>query len=292
MSSIVKLENNDIQISVSSMGAELISLLKKDTNKEYMWEGNPDIWGGRSPVLFPIVQSIHESTLSVNGRPTTMGNHGFARKSEFELETKTDQLLVYVLRSSEETLKEYPYHFELRLKYSLDQAKVKIHYEVKNTDSDNIYFQLGTHPGFVCPIDEELEVKDYTISFNKDETLPRYYCDENNYIIHDKKGNMLRGKEFPLNHPMFYEGAHIFKHVQSDTVTLASRKNGQFVELSAKNFPYLGIWQKKDAPFICIEPWYGIGDMDNYEGEFKDKEMMVNLDKGKTFEAQLHIRVG
>lgn len=286
------LNNGIISIAVKSLGAELSSLKKAGQAHEYMWTGNPEYWTGQSPVLFPIVGSVQNETTEINGQAYTFKNHGFARRQEFKLIKKLDNKLVFSLTENEETLKSYPFKFELRLTYTLIEAEVQITYEIRNTDSQEIYFQLGTHPGFNCPLEEGLSLSDYFLEFSNLESSKRYFVNEGNLNIAGKEQILFNDSNtLPLNHELFYEGALIFRDLKSTSVELKSHKGHRSLRMSWFNFPYMGIWQPRNAPFLCIEPWHGLGDSDTYPVPFKNKEMMVSLPPNETFHAAITIEI-
>lgn len=288
---ITTISNEHITIEVNTLGAELWSLKKTGEDYEYLWQGNPEYWTGRSPVLFPIVGACIHSEMKVDGELYPIGNHGFSRKTEFQLIQSDDSKLVYQLVSNEDTLKMYPFKFDLRLTYTLEGSQVIIGYEVINTDHNEIYFQIGTHPGFNVPMDEGLNFDDYYISFDVEESARRHFFDGDNLLVTNKDEDGLKGRQMALKHELFYEGATIFRGINSKELILKSDKGQRQVKLSYDKFSYLGVWQMKDAPYVCIEPWTGISDPDNYTGEFKDKEMMMSLDVGKDYSCYLAIEI-
>ncbi|MGL1891606.1 MAG: aldose 1-epimerase family protein [Spirochaetaceae bacterium] len=288
---ITKIQNDKVSIEVNSIGAELWSLKKSGDDLEYLWQGDGTYWTGRSPVLFPNVGAVKGNKMKVDGVEYPLGNHGFPRKAEFELIEGTETKLVYSYKSNDESLKMYPFRFELILSYSLNDKGVSIDYTVKNLDTKEIYFQLGTHPGFNCPLDSELKFDDYYIEFNKSEDSRRLFFDQDNLTITNKDEDGLNGNKMPLKHETFYEGAAIFKDINSNEIALKSDKGSRFVKLSFNKFPALGVWQKPDAPYICLEPWHGISDDDNYTGDFKDKSMIITLDKAKEYNCEMTIEI-
>lgn len=288
---ISKIQNSNISIEVNSLGAELWSLKKTDSDFEYLWQGDKAYWSDRSPVLFPIVGAVKNSTYKNDGIEYSLGNHGFAKKAEFELLDQSDSTLIYSLRSNDEIIKMYPFKFELILSYSLKESTVLISYTVKNLDTKEIYFQLGTHPGFNTPLDSELKLNDYYIEFNKPENAKRLFFGEGNLTVTNKEEDGLNGQKMDLNHETFYQGAAIFKSINSNELTLKSDKDSRFVKLSFNKFPALGVWQKPDAPYICIEPWHGISDDDDYTGEFKDKAMIITLEPSKNYDCFMTIEI-
>ncbi|MCF0174293.1 MAG: aldose 1-epimerase family protein, partial [Bacteroidales bacterium] len=148
---IRSIENGRIRLTVSDSGAEIISALDKKTRRELVWCGDPAWWKRHTPVLFPIVGSIWENTMRVDGKEYHMSQHGFARDMDFTCIEETENSLAYELKSNEETLSKFPWKFTLRLIHSLDGSRVITRWEVTNDDSTDMYFQIGGHPAFNMP---------------------------------------------------------------------------------------------------------------------------------------------
>lgn len=288
---ISTLSNEKISIAVNSIGAELWSIKKVNDAFEYLWQGDEAYWTGRSPVLFPNVGAVKNSVTRVDGVTYPLGNHGFPKKEEFKLLESSEDTLVYEYRYNGESLKMYPYRFALQLAYTLVDTTVAIGYTVRNLDNKTIYFQLGTHPGFNCPMNDDLAFSDYYLEFNESEKSRRLFFDAANLLISNKETEGLDGNTFELSHDLFVEGACIFRDIKSTSITLKSDKDSRAVTLSFNKFPYLGVWQKHGAPYVCIEPWHGISDLDTYTGEFKDKEMIIALEKKEEYLCRLDITI-
>jgi galactose mutarotase-like enzyme len=287
------LKNNIFSVEISKAGAELTSFKNLQNSCEYIWNGDKSYWSGHSPVLFPIVCAANNSTIKVDGNDYKIGNHGFARKSDFELVEETDCKAVYRLSYSEATLAMYPFKFDLYLIYTLEENRLKIEYKVDNVDDKDIYFQIGTHPGFNCPIDNSGKFEDYYIEFQCEENLERLYMNDSNVLIKGKseKIALINNNVLPLTHDLFNEGALVFKNLKSAKVVLKNDKTDKKVILSYEDLPHMGIWQPKNAPFICIEPWHGLADEDGFNGEFKEKELIVSLKKGNSYKCSYTIEV-
>jgi galactose mutarotase-like enzyme len=209
-----------------------------------------------------------------------------------ELVDAGDTVAVFKLTFNEETLTQYPYKFDLFITYTLEGNKLEVKYKVDNIDDKDIYFQIGTHPGFNCPIDQDDQFEDYYLEFEKEETLERFFMDKTNVVISGKSEILIKNsKILPLTHELFYDGALVFKKINSNKVTLKSKKSDKNVVLSYENLPTMGIWQPKNAPFVCIEPWYGLADTDNYTGEFKDRDRMIHVKQGESFECLYVIEI-
>lgn len=289
---MIGLKNEKISVQVDTLGAELGSMKNLETGYEAIWQGDAAFWTGHSPVLFPLVGWLNNGVLRCEGQEYTMGNHGFARRSTFEVVRSSDVQAVFRLSSNEETLKMYPYAFQLDLTYTLAGTQLTIDYQVTNSDQKPIYFLLGTHPAFNCPFEQGEALTDYYVEFEKKETLDRYFATSANTILVERKEPVLQDENIlELTPEMFYEGAYIFKNVKSSAITLKSKKSEGFIKVSYENFPYMGIWQPKDAPFICLEPWHGIGDAVDFNGTIDEKEMIVKLETGKTWYSKLVIEM-
>ncbi len=286
------LKNDVAVVEIKKAGAEIVSFKSLVNDTEYVWDGNENIWGSHAPVLFPLVCAVVNNEIRVDGKTYEIGNHGFAKFSDFEVVEANDTTAVFKLAYSEKTLAMYPFKFTLYITYTLNGNKLETKYKVENVDDKDIYFQLGTHPAFNCPLDKEDQFEDYYLEFDEEETLERFFMNAGNCIISGKSEVLIENsKVLPLTHELFYDGALVFKKINSKKVTLKSKKSAKNVVVSYENLPTMGIWQKKDAPFVCIEPWYGLADTDNYTGEFKDRDRIIQLKQNESFEASLNIEV-
>ena len=283
--------NECLKVTVKSSGAELISIKNTFTNKEYLWQGDPEFWGRRAPILFPIVGKVNANKYKIDGETYNLPQHGFARDMHFERIDQQDNTLTYLLKSTEDTLKVYPFKFELTVTYKLEKNKVIVSYEVKNTDDKNIWFSIGAHPAFNCPLEANEQFSDYYLEFEKSENDSS--CVLENGLITEKKIPVLNNtKVLPLSTELFDSDAVIFKDIRSSVVKLKSQKSGHQVALDFTGFPYLAFWSKKGgAPFVCIEPWYGIADKVDYSGDFKEKDGIKSLAKGKIFKSEYSIEI-
>lgn len=278
---MINLENDSIKVSIKEVGAELASLFSKKTNLEYLWNADEKHWPRHSPVLFPIVGGLIDDKFKHNGNEYALMKHGFARDTAFELESKTDTEATYVLKSSEETLKQYPFPFELRHTYKVAGDAVSLTYNVKNTGSEKMFFSVGAHPAFNCPLVEGTDFTDYYLEFEKTENSDQWTLDGN--ILVAPVPYFKDQKTLPLKPELFYNDAVIFKDLKSEYIDIKSEKTPHFVRYTFKGFPYMGIWNAKDAPFVCIEPWCGIPDGKDHDQNIANKEGIIALEPGETF---------
>lgn len=282
MKTVIK--NTFLTATINSFGAELCSLKNKE-NKEYIWEGNPDFWGKHSPLLFPIVGTLKNNSYQYNEIEYHLSRHGFARDMDFELVDKKENSVTFSIQSSEETLKVYPFIFELQIIYTLDKNSLNIEYKVMNNGKSKMPFSIGAHPAFALPGNFE----NYAIQFEKEESL-EYYLLENDLISNKTKTLELQNKLVPLNYQLFKNDALIFKTLESNSVTILENSNPK-LRVNFNNFPSLGIWTKMNAPFLCIEPWFGYSDTNENSGNLFEKEGIQILEENKTFRSEFSIEI-
>ncbi|WKL43660.1 aldose 1-epimerase family protein [Flavobacterium sp. ZE23DGlu08] len=282
MTTIIK--NSVLTAEIKHFGAELISL-KTNLNKEYIWEGNPDFWGKHSPILFPIVGTLKKNSFHHNGMEYHLSRHGFARDMEFELIDATENSATFSIQSSDETLKVYPFEFELHLIYTLEENNLSIVYKVINKGKSTMPFAIGAHPAFALPN----QFENYAVAFEKEESL-EYYLLENDLISNKTKQLEVHNKQIPLTYDLFENDALIFKTLQSDSLTILENEN-PILRVHFKDFPSLGIWTKMNAPFLCIEPWFGYSDTNENSGNLLEKEGIQILKADETFHSKFSIEI-
>ena len=286
------LKNTQICICVDSFGAELKSLKKIETDTEYMWDAKPEYWKRTSPVLFPIVGSLNQGVFRYGQKEYSMSQHGFARDMEFEFLEQTEDALKFVLSANEETKTKYPFDFVLELGYRLDENHLVVSWKVKNRDSKEMYFSIGGHPAFLCPLDNKGIQTDYKLSFDTDDKITAA-------IIGNGGTLSERTKEYPLNHGMmditadlFDMDALIIENNQAHKVSLCNPEGQPYLTVSF-DAPLFGLWSptKKNAPFVCIEPWYGRCDRETFTGDLSEREWGNTLAPGEEFYAEYTITV-
>lgn len=267
---MVVLKNDRIYMEIAKLGAEIRSI-KLDGN-DILWNGDENFWSGTAPVLFPICGGLRDDKYTIGGKEYTMFKHGFARDSVFELEEQGCNFATLILRSNEETLKQYPWEFEFRVTFSLRGADVDVFYSVKNLTDKKMYFSVGAHEAYACPEG----VEDYDIIFPQKETLNA--CDlDGNLIAHSTTPIIKETHTLPLYDKYFDIDALVFKDVKSRSATLRNRKTGRAVTVDFPGFDYLLLWKKPLAGYICIEPWCGIPAMTDDGYAFEEKEGMIKL---------------
>lgn len=290
-SMIHAIENEHLKLSVRSSGAEMISLRDKWNDLEYIWQGDPEHWARRAPVLFPIVGKLTDHKYVAEGKEYVLPQHGLARNLIFNLEEEKPLSLKWKLETAEETLKDYPYRFELLITYILQDRTVTTVYEVKNQDDKDIYFSIGAHPGFNIPVYDYESFEDYYIEFEKAETSKRHLL-KDGLFTGETEDLLNNSKTLDLNYKLFEQDAIVLKDHKSRRLCLKSQKSGYRLDLVFDGFPYLGIWSPGDgAPFICLEPWHGIADTVDSSRDFTRKEGIIRLPKGETFTTRFSFHI-
>lgn len=287
------LKNDVLTVTVKDHGAELSSIRKGSV--EYLWQADPAFWGRHSPVLFPIVGSVWEKRYRVDGKEYELGQHGFARDMDFVMVSSSDTEVRYRLESSEETLAKYPWPFVLEIAYRLHDNKLDVIWEVMNPGSGDMYFQIGAHPAFNYPDYDPEKPERGFFSFNRSEGLECVRIKEKGCVDAETKYPL----EIPENGllPVTREtfdaiDTIMLQDSQIRRVALHRTDGSPWLALSF-DAPVTGIWSPptKNAPFICIEPWYGRCDRAGYEGEYKDKDWINRLSPAEKFSSVYTIEI-
>lgn len=285
------LANDHLRVEISTHGAELQSIYNKHTKLEYLWNGNPEYWAKRSPVLFPIVGELKDGMYTHKGSTYRMGRHGFARDHTFVVSDHGEHTVTFTLTHTPETLRIYPFTFDFSIQYTIDDNRLYVVYEVQNTGNENMYFSVGGHPAFNLPLAENTDFDDYYIAFSQVENAARYPLSPEGLIINEPIDMLHNAETLPLRREMFYQDALVFKDLQSASITVESDKTDRGFTFFFEEFPYVGLWTKKDANFLCIEPWCGIADNQYATGELSEKEGIMVIEPGEFFERQWSVEV-
>lgn len=265
---MVILDNGNIHVEISRLGAEIRRVTV--AGEERFWNGDSRFWDGVSPVLFPICGGLKDDKFTVDGKEYILAKHGFAKLMNFEVCESTNVSALFLLTQTEETLKMYPWCFELRIKYTLTGTSIRIEYDVKNTSDSVMYTAIGAHEAYACP--EGIE--DYDIIFEKKETLRAAEVD-GKLIRRSTETVLYESDTLPLYNKYFDIDALVFTDIRSRFVTLRNRKNGKSVSVGFDGFDYLLLWTKPGAGYICIEPWTSIP-------SYTDDTYDISLKEGMT----------
>lgn len=274
------LQNNFLTVKIATFGAEIKSILDNQNN-EWMWNANPDFWGKTSPILFPIVGSLKNNTFIYKGENYSLSRHGFARDMEFDAEQISETKAIFTLKANEKTLVNYPFYFELKVIYTLHNKQLSCTYEVTNVGNETMYFSIGGHPAFALG-NNATDFEDFFLEFNNDISLNRLKL-VNGLISENKEIINLDNQQLPLHYDLFKEDAMVFRDLKSNAIAIKNTKNEKKLTLTFDDFTHFGIWTVQNASFICLEPWFGMADLDNHNQHFETKEGMLALEPQQVF---------
>ena len=285
-----EIKNEYIKAKIKSFGAELNSLQKIDDSLEYIWQGDKEFWARHSPILFPIVGRLKNDSYFYKNQKYNMSQHGFARDKEFEIVEKKDDFIEFKLSSDEKTLKIYPFSFELYLSYKLERNSLIVSYKVINKSDEKMLFSIGAHPAFNWSLEKDLKKEDYFLEFEINNSK-RYFLNELG-LVFDSIDLKFEDKKLFLNEELFKNDALVFNDLNIKNLTFKNIRNENFIKLNFENFAYLGIWSKPSgAPFLCIEPWFGVADENSSNQNLEEKKGMITLDKDEIFSCFYSIEV-
>ncbi len=286
------IKNESFQASVKETGAELCSFKSLKSQKEYIWQANPDVWASHAPNLFPIIGCLKNGSFVYKNKEYKCPKHGFVRNNnDVALIDKGTDHLTFGLKHSEKTLAVYPFKFDFKIRYKLEANSLSVEHSVLNQGTGDMLFSLGGHPGFNCPMNEGENYRDYFLEFEKPETAESWLINSEGLIEKETVPVFDEPKIIKLHPHLFDNDALVFKKINSSMVSLKSNKSQQVLSVGFEGFPYLGIWAKPNAPYVCIEPWIGIADSASSDRNFENKEGLVTLKPGQPFVAKYTIYV-
>ena len=273
---MITIKNEYLCASINEKGAELKSLLCD--GKQYIWPGDKNIWASSAPHLFPVCGGLKDGEYLFEGEKYEMQKHGYIRFCDFDVEQVSDSDVTFIHKSNEQTKKVFPFDYTLRVGFSIEGKKLTVTYNVESDSDRDMYFSIGPHEGFYC----EDGIENYDIILPKTTSLTATVLEGD--ILGDKKETVLEnGNILPLKYDYFPIDALVFKNIDFDSLTLKNRVTGDGLKLEFRAHPYLVLWSKKDAPYICIEPWHGIHDNLQSSKDLKTKEGIIKLDKKERF---------
>ena len=285
-----EISNGIISIAAVLKGAELVSL--KKGGMEYLWQADLVVWNRSAPNLFPFVGKLNGGVYRFEGKTYPMTPHGFARDMSFSLSKRTDTYLRFALSDTDETRKVYPFPFLFEITYTITGSTLTQTWRVTNTGKSMMYFSLGAHPGFVCPV-QGGKLTDWTIRFSGDKKIDRVTArtiDAAGLVQERTDSYALSDGTVRITADMFSHDALIFEKSGIKAVTLLDKSKKEFVRVDFDTDVF-GLWspQERSAPFLCIEPWYGRCDLAGFSGELSEREWGNSLPPSAVFEKSFSI---
>ena len=283
------IENEVLKVTVTTYGAQVCSVIRKEDGVEHMWQADPEVWGYHAPILFPYTGKLKDGKLIAKGQElVSTSQHGFARTMEHEFVYQNKQTLVLQLTDTPETLAVWPWKFRLMSAFTLEGDVLHHTLTVENQDEAPMSFGIGYHPAFAIPFDHQHTYADYELRFDKVEspicleTLPRGLITGGTYFL----DNNITA--IPVTEQLFANDSHCMTGLQSETLGLYEKDTGRGVVCSIKSFPYCLIWSKPGQPkFICIEPWNSLPSREAEGYEWEKKPAAAVIASGESWSTTL-----
>ena len=281
---IYEIENEFLKVKADTKGGILWSVMDPE-GTEYIWQGDEKYWNEHGANLFPYIARMWEKSYTFQGKNYHMDIHGFAKDSEFYLETAKKDKMVFVLEDCEETLKQYPFHFQFKICYQLEDKKLNVCYEISNKDSKTMYFGIGGHPGINLPLENGVLFEDYALTFAKECQPERILFSKECFVEGKKAYPLEEDQKIQLSHDLFDEDAIVLEKTSGEVI-LESPNGKKGVKMTYQDFPYIGFWHMPhtDAPYVCLEPWSSLPSRQGITADLEKQEDLLSLAPGMSRE--------
>jgi galactose mutarotase-like enzyme len=283
----VAFHSNALSAEVNPLGAQL-SVLRDGSERDLLWNGDPSVWAGRAPLLFPIVGALAGGTYRVDSKPYRLPRHGFARTSAFQIVDSSASGAVFRLTADAASLQLYPFAFELEVRFALAAATLSIVTLVRNRGDSNMTASFGYHPALRWPLPYGRSRPSHYIEFTDDEAAPVRRLDTAGLLLPERFPTPVQKRRLALTDALFENDVVIFDALRSRSVTYGAH-DGPRIQLGFPDAPYLGVWSKPEAPFVCIEPWHGVADPAGFSAEFSAKPGVFMLAAGASMASTITI---
>lgn len=275
------ISNELLSVAVQKNGIELCSIFNKRNQQEYMWQGNPEIWANHAPVLFPVVGMQKDGHTRINDFFYNMPKHGLIRGSDKpELIEETNSSLTFRFHWDEDSYRLFPFKFSFESTFLIGDNVITVTHKVTNLDDIELPYNFGEHPAFNCPLFEGEQYEDYHIELERTETSETHLINDKGLLTGETLPCLDNSNKIALHKKLFDRDALIFNDLRSRKASLVSKDHGPVLTVDFPGYPYLGIWAKPAAPFVCIEPWHGITDHVDSDHDFLKKDQLIILQKG------------
>jgi galactose mutarotase-like enzyme len=283
----VSIASGSLSAQIDPRGAQLSSLRTPDSS-ELLWNGDPAVWAGRAPLLFPIVGVLVGGVYRLGSKTYPLSRHGFARDKVFTLRDSSPSSAAFRLQADESTRSVYPFQFELDVRYEFSDATLSLTTAIRNLDEADMPASFGYHPGFRWPLPFGQPRASHFIEFETDEAAPMRRIDAAGLLTPVRHPTPIADRRLELTDALFQEDVLIFDQVKSRSVTYGT-SSGPRLRISFSDASYLGVWTKPGARFVCIEPWHGITDPEGFAGDITQKPGVRVLKGGEAFFAKMDI---
>lgn len=290
----INIENDQLKAGIESFGVELYSLIKKDNGQEYIWEADPVFWNKTSPILFPFIGKLEDFKYQYHGKTYDMTKHGFARNMDFEVVAQEKDRVVFSLEKTPETMENYPFPFLLEVEYRLEGSSLLEQWRVYNRGEENMYFAIGGHPAFGCPL-----LKNGVREGKRTDCFVKLYGTDGRTVLDSTKidiaAGLTNGEKFPVEvkdgvfpivDHIFDNDALVFAKQGVTAGALLDEKGEEYVRVEAPSCPVWGIWSmpSSDCGYVCFEPWWGICGQIGERQELEERPYINCAEPGKVWQ--------
>jgi galactose mutarotase-like enzyme len=283
----VALESDALSAAIDPQGAQL-SLLRDAVGRDLLWDGDPAIWKGRAPLLFPIVGALVGGSYRLGSNTYRLPRHGFARDRRFEIVRSTRTAAEFELTADQESLRIYPFRFALRVRFELTGPTLVLKTSIRNHGDRPMPASFGYHPALRWPLPFGYERSRHVIEFELEEPAPMRRLDASGLLTPAAHATPISNRRLALEDSLFRDDAMIFDQIRSRSATYGADE-GPRVRLTYPDAPYLGIWTKPGAPFVCIEPWHGVADPEGFQGDLTTKPGIFLVLPGMEFITEMSL---
>lgn len=283
----VPLISGQLSAQIDPHGAQL-SALKDHEGRDLLWNGDPAVWKGRAPILFPIVGVLVGGGYRLGAATYPLPRHGFARDRIFSVDRTTAASADFSLRADEATLRVYPFHFELGVHFELTEVTLRVTSRISNKGDRDMPASFGYHPAFRWPLPFGQPRSSHFLEFENEEPAPVRRLDAEGLLTAERHPTPVKQRRLALDDALFRDDVMIFDHLESRTLTYGAA-HGPRIRVDLPDAPYLGVWSKPGADFVCIEPWHGITDPEGFSGDFTEKPGVFVLKAGDSLATTMAI---
>ncbi|TZG26407.1 aldose 1-epimerase family protein [Sphingomonas montanisoli] len=274
----VRIASAGVAAEIAPLGAELVRVTDAH-GRDWQWGGDPAVWAGRAPILFPIVGTLRDDMFRWKGRSYSLPRHGFARRSTFEIIDRAEDRVTLRLESSETTLAVWPFAFQLDMIYAVAGTTLTMTAIVRNPSADPIPASFGYHPALLWPLPGDATRDAHEIRFDKPEPAAVRRLDADGLVDPEPRPTPIEGDRLALSDSLFAEDALILDQPASDRLVYGAPGGGR-VAVGYAGMRQIAFWQKPGAGYLCIEPWHGLSDPADFDGDIFDKPGMAIIEGG------------
>lgn len=286
MSDLVTIRSDRLIAEINPLGAELHSLREAD-GTDLLWDGDPAVWNGRAPILFPVI-GVTNGGIRVDGKTHDLAKHGFARRRTFAITSQSETSVVFRLEDDDETRAVYPFAFRLDIAFGVARGALAIEATLTNSGDVPLPASFGYHPAFVWPLPGNLNRYDHRILFDEPEPGPLRRIDRDGLLTPTLHPTPVEGRTLHLRDDLFVDDAMIFMGHASRGL-LYGVEGGRNLRIDFPGMDELGIWTKPGAGYVCIEPWAGVADPEGFTGDIKDKPGIIIVPPHQTYNFAMRI---